>query len=353
MVPWTVRDVAIGLMLAVSAVAPPGPAMAGGMGGQVPEVAAAPVTESRYPLSEVAFADGVTGRPGVSYATLAGFRPLMLDLYLPPGSAERGAAGFPLVIYVHGGGGTEGDARRNGAFADFPGVLASLAARGFVVASIDYRLSGEAQFPAPIQDVKAAVRWLRGRAADFAIDPGRVAVWGASAGGHLAALEPGRTKPATPDAKPDGVSAVPDPAPVSDCVQAAVSWYGVFDIATIAAQARRDDTLSRDKPDAPEWRLLGCFADACKDGRISSASPATYIDARDPPMLLVVGTGDRIVPHQQSLDMAEKLKLAGVAHELLALPDVDHGLIGRTPDETRDAHLKALASTFAFFDRLR
>jgi hypothetical protein len=98
--------------------------------------------------------------------------------------------GFPLVLCIHGGGWMGGDSHRNGPFVDFPGVLASLSARGYVVASIEYRLSSEAQFHAQAQDVKAAIGFFRLNALKYGIDPARAAAWGLSAGGHLAGLDP-------------------------------------------------------------------------------------------------------------------------------------------------------------------
>jgi len=150
-----------------------------------------------------------------------------------------------------------------------------------------------------------------------------------------------------PDTRPDPIAS----SKVSDCVQGAVSWYGVFDVATIAEQARQARALSRDSADAPEWRLLGCFADRCKGGQIAAASPVTYVDAADPPMLLIVGTEDTTVPYHQTLEMAETLKVSGVQHELVVLPGVNHSLIGNTPEQTRNANLKALDATFRFIDR--
>lgn len=116
--------------------------------------------------------NGVKSIPSVVYWEPAGYRPLVLDLYLPLNSVERPSTGFPLVMYIHGGGWIGGDRHRSGPFVDFPGVLASLAAKGYVVTSIEYRLSSEAKFPAPAQDVKAALRWLRLNASKYNIDPG-------------------------------------------------------------------------------------------------------------------------------------------------------------------------------------
>ncbi len=324
----------------------------------VPEVSADGAKADRYPAHDVAFPNGVRGISGVVYSEPAGYRALTLDLYLPPGSL-RTPAGFPLVLYIHGGGWLAGNARRSVPFVDFPGVLASLASRGYVVASMEYRLSGEAKFPAQLEDVKGSIRWLRLHASTYDIDPSRFMTWGVSAGGYLSGLAavtcnkfaPGqgmREQSSIPDAK-----AAPIPSSsVSDCVQGAVSWYGIFDFATIAAQAQQDKALSREDPGAPEWQLLGCFGNSkCDRGKIAAASPVTYVDRNDPPMLLIVGSGDKLVPYQQTGEMAEKLKAAGAPVELIVLPGLNHSFLGKTAEETRDGNLKALDATFRFIDK--
>lgn len=314
----------------------------------VNEVAAELVSVDRYPRREVVFADGVRGLPDQVYASEVGYRPLRLDLYLPPRAVTPPAAGHPLVVYIHGGGWMVGDTRRNGAFLDFPGVLASLAARGYVVASVEYRLASEARFPAQAHDVKAAIRWLRRHAREFGIDPTRALTWGESAGGHLAALLAlscecsALAPPASMGAPLQGVS---------DCVQGAVAWFGVFDFATFAAQARVDPAMSRQGRSAPEWPVLGCFAEECKPEDVRAASPVSYVDGRDPPLLLLVGADDRIVPKAQTLQLAERLAAHGVAHEVEVLPGVDHNFIGQRPEQTREANLRALAATFRFIDQ--
>ncbi len=330
-----------------------------------PEVAPGLVTADRYPAPLVTFPNGVRGIPELVYREPVGYRPLTLDLYLPPDSMKTPAGGFPLVLYIHGGAWIGGDTRHSGPFVDFPGVLAALAARGYVVASIGYRLSGEAKFPAQAQDVKAAIRRLRLDAPQYRIDPARSITWGVSAGGHLAALaavscgaaalepkrdaEPGR--PGAPDT-PDTPDTRSNPiATVSDCVQGCVSWYGVFDLATITAQAAKSGALSRTDPEAPEWQLLGCFGETCAPGQIAAASPVTYVDSGDPPMLLIVGSEDTTVPPEQTMEMADKLKAAGVKNELLVLPGLNHDFIGHTPEQTREANLSALAATFQFIDQ--
>jgi len=322
-----------------------------------PEIDAIKARVDHYSATPVNLHNGVTALPGLTYWEPVGYRRLTLDLYLPPSSVPRPSDGFPLVVYIHGGGWIQGNSHRLNPFVDFPGVLASLSARGYVVASIEYRLSSEAKFPAQAQDVKAAIRWLRINASKYGIDPTRAVTWGVSAGGHLSGLAavschvqafaPEEAKSFVADTKPDPIVS----SNVSDCVQGAVAWYGVFDMETIAEQAKQDKAMSRDVPDVPEWQLLGCFGNQkCSPGQIAEASPVSFVNRVSSPMLLIVGTEDRTVPYHQTLEMAEKLKSVGVKHELIVLPGVRHGLIGTTPEQTRDANLKALDATFRFID---
>ena len=180
------------------------------------------VLADNYPERKVTFPHGVTGYPDVVYSVLPGYRPLVVDIYTPSGPAAR----RPLVLFIHGGGWNSGHTRHSGALANFPQALAMLASEGFVVASLEYRLTNEAAFPAQLQDARAAIRFLKANAAKYGIDPSRTGVWGGSAGGHLAALA----------ALTCGENRFdPAPAPAgSECVQAAVVWYGVFDFAAHA-----------------------------------------------------------------------------------------------------------------------
>jgi acetyl esterase/lipase len=320
-----------------------------------PQINAAAAKMERHPgVHTVTFANGVRSILDLQFWAPVGYRPLTLDVYVPPSSVKRPKAGFPLVVQIHGGGWMIGDKRLSGPFVDWPSVLASLAARGYVVAAIDYRLSSEAQFPMQAEDVKAAIRWLRLNASKYGIDRRRIVTWGESAGAHLAGLAAvscGVSLLEPKDAKnPFGLTADVTSTRVSDCVQGGVAWFGVFDMMTIQEQAREAHAMSRDEHDAPEWRLLGCFADQCKPSLLAAASPVTYVDRGDPPMLLIVGSDDTTVPAKQTLEMAEKLTAVGVTHELVVLPGVNHSFLGKTPEATRDANLKALDATFQFID---
>ena len=320
----------------------------------LPPIASALNRMDRHSSTTVTFANGSRSIQDLEYWSPVGYRPLTLDVYLPPASVRRPRNGFPLVVQIHGGGWMIGDKRVGGAFVDWPTVLASLSAKGYVVAAIDYRLSREAIFPMQIQDVKASIRWMRLNAAKYGIDRTRALTWGASAGGHLAALAAVSCGAARlePREVPNifGISSPVTSRRPSDCVQASIAWFGVFDMTTIQQQARDARALSRDDRDAPEWLLLGCFAAACRPAQLTDASPIAYVDAKDPPMLLVVGGADTTVPMQQTIEMSDKLAAVGVQHELIVLPGVSHEFIGKTPDATREANLSALAATFRFID---
>jgi acetyl esterase/lipase len=294
-------------------------------------VAEKPVLEDRYPDRVTRWPGGVTSLADVVYQTLPGYRPQIVDIYMP---AKRGAA-KPLVLYVHGGGWVAGHTRHAGPMANFPAALAKLASEGFVVASLEYRLAGEARFPAQVQDVRAALRFLKGNAARFGLDPARTGIWGGSAGGHLSALA----------ALTCGVSSLDAPgvtAPAgSECVQSAVIWYGVFDFAALAAGRASGG-------DGAAERLLGCTG-PCTPAQYAPASPVTYIDAKDPPFLLIHGEGDKTVPVAQSHLAETQMRAAGVSVSSIYIPVVDHSFIGTSPAETRAATLRAMNATYDFF----
>jgi acetyl esterase/lipase len=320
-----------------------------------PPTAAKPVLEDRYPERQTTFPGDVVGLADLTYESLVGYRPLKLDVYRPKSLSSA----HPLVVYVHGGGWQGGHTRHSGAFENWPEVLASIAARGYVVASVEYRLSGEARSPAAIQDVKAAIRWLRTHAQQFGIDKQRAVIWGGSAGGQLAALagtscgvaalepagteaaqrpEPGARAGAAPRAAGQAASAT---ALESDCVQGVIAWYGIFDFSTL-------DSSGTEGP----ARYLGCNSGKCPPGSVAAASAVTYLDAKDPPFLMIHGVDDHTVPIRQSRDFLAALRAKGVRGELIEIPGVDHSFIGATPEATRAASLKALNASIDFLDAL-
>lgn len=296
------------------------------------DVAEKPALTDVYPERTTRWAGGVTSYADVIYSSVQGFRPLVVDIYTPP---KKGAP-KPLILYIHGGGWIGGHTRHSGALANFPKVLAQLASEGFVVASLEYRLSGEAPFPAQLQDARAAIRFLKSNAGKYGLDASRVGVWGGSAGGHLAALS----------AYSCGDTAL-DPAPAaagSECVQSLVSWYGVFDFGAMINRP-----LPSAGPVSPENQLLRCTPSECPADRIAAASPITYIDAKDPPSLLIHGENDAVVNVSQSRLAEAKLRSVGAAVGTIYIPGVDHSFVGTTPASTRKATLKATNATFDFF----
>ncbi len=292
-----------------------------------------PALDDVYPDRVTRWAGGVTSLADVVYSTINGYRPMVVDIYMPP----KAKAGRPLILYIHGGGWTAGHTRHSGALSNFPAALASLAAEGFVVASLEYRLADEARFPAQVQDARAALRFLKSNAAKFGIDPSRTGIWGGSAGGHLSALTALSCGVTSLDAA--SVKAVAG----QECVQSAVIWYGVFDFAALAAGRPTGN-------DPAGKRLLGCTA-TCTSEDYAPASPVTYVDAKDPPFLLIHGEGDKTVPVAQSHLMEARLKAAGVPVESIYIPGVDHSFVGSSAMQTRAATLKATNATFDYFHK--
>jgi acetyl esterase/lipase len=338
-------------------------ASAGRAADAQPAIGTKPVLEDRYPERRTTFPGGVIGFADLTYASYTGFRPLILDLYRPASTSTP----HPLVIYVHGGGWQSGHTRHSGAFENWPGVLASIAARGYVVASVEYRLSGEAPFPAAIQDVKAAIRWLRTHATEFGIDKQRAVIWGGSAGGQLAALAGTSCGVAALEPPGDAANQHPEPGaaatsgsapgraapaaqPESDCVQGVIAWYGIFDFSALAHQQGVTSTAASNPNSGPR-RYLGCAPAQCLPEKVAAAGATTYIDAKDPPVLMVHGVNDHTVPIQQSRDFLAALHAKGVQAELLELPGVDHSFIGATPEDTRKASLAAFDKSLDFIQR--
>jgi len=317
----------------------------GGAAAQsVDNVAIAPevVLEDRYPDREHRFANGVTSYADVVYSVPPGFRPLTLDLYLPEGAGSDDAR-YPLLVMIHGGGWMAGHTRHSGAFANWPEALAAIADEGFVVASVEYRLSGEAPFPAAFDDVQNAIRWVRSHADEYGVDRSRALAMGGSAGGQLAGL----VGTACGDKRnPDEAD---DESAESACVQGVVTWYGVFDFAKIVpmGEAGEGQTVSG----AP-GRYLGCSETACDPDVVRAASAIYFVDRNDPPFLMIHGTVDPVVSIEQSRAMQNALESAGVDSTLIEIPGVKHSFIGETPEATINASRRAWDASIAFIRRV-
>jgi len=268
--------------------------------------AASPVAEQAAPASFVAaplarttsFPGGVSAQFDIAWRA-----PLTLDLYRP--AANRP---LPLVIFLHGGGWNGGDARQSTSMTDLPRELAALAARGYVVAGVNIRPAGEARFPAPVQDVKAAIRWLRRQASSYNIDVTRVALWGEGTGGHLAALAGASCGVALFDSPGMGEG--------SDCVQAVVDWHGPVEMGP---ESDGPPAAPASMPTSKEGIFLGCEPKACAPGFVRQASPLTYLSEVTPPFLIQQGAADPMLPQSQAL--ASALKARGVPVELVTYPE--------------------------------
>ncbi|MBM3795942.1 MAG: alpha/beta hydrolase [Acidobacteria bacterium] len=225
-----------------------------------------------------------------------------LDLYVP-----SGAGPFPLVIWIHGG------AWKTGSKAD-PRALRLLAGERYAIASLNYRLSHQAKFPAQIEDCKAAVRWLRANAAKYSLDPARFAAWGASAGGHLAALL------GTAGDKFD----LGEHTGKSSRVQAVVDYFGPTDFLRMDAHALPSAPFKHNAIDSPESLLVG--GPLLENDLVAArANPATYASKDDPPFLIVHGDQDPLVPLDQSKVLESALGKAGVPVSLYVVAGAGHG----------------------------
>ncbi|MCE9611638.1 MAG: alpha/beta hydrolase [Chthoniobacter sp.] len=247
---------------------------------------------------------GVKALRDIEYVP-GGGRPRMLDLFLP----EKSTAALPLVVWIHGGAWSAGS--KEG------GPAPRLVAEGFAVASINYRLSQQAIFPAQIEDCKAAIRFLRGHAKEYGIDAGHIGVFGASAGGHLVALL-GTSGDVKDLEGKDGDLAV------SSRVQAVCDWFGPTDLTKMAAQSGPESRLNHDAPQSPESRLVGGPIQERKE-LASRANPLTYVSRDDPPFLIMHGDRDPLVPLKQSQDLDEALRAAGAESKLQIIAGAGHG----------------------------
>ncbi|MFD4632364.1 alpha/beta hydrolase fold domain-containing protein [Streptomyces sp. NPDC058284] len=272
-------------------------------------------------------APGVRELRGVPYQEIDGSRPLELDLWLP--EADEAARPAPLVLFVHGGAWHRGRRDDMGLRTRHwsPRPLARIAAAGFAVACADYRLSGEATFPAPLDDLRSALRWLTLRSAELGIDSGRTVVWGESAGGHLASLL-ALTEAAPVNADPVNREYV---QPVG-----AVIWYAPSDLTTARGCFDPED------PATPEARLLGA-APANVPERARTASPLAHVRPGAPPFLLVHGDQDTLVDCSHSRSLAAALEQAGAAVESWTVPGADHGWHGLPDTEVEGLFSHSLA----------
>ncbi|MEC0225887.1 alpha/beta hydrolase fold domain-containing protein [Paenibacillus alba] len=265
----------------------------------------------------------------------AGTRPIYASIAVP---STLPTAPMPVVVYIHGGGWNHGD--RKQALANICGYVTK---RGYIGVSLDYRLTPEAPFPAQIQDVKLAVRYLRANAAAYHIDPDRIGVWGSSAGGHLASLLGTSGDLLTSDQvvlNTGNTVHVPDLEgsggwqEYSDKVQAVADWFGPADFTTAFANNYSSVTA-----------LLGGNKAFTVPDQARLAMPGTYASPDDPPFWIRHGDADSTIPYTDSVTFANQLTAAGVsAVDFKVVPGQGHGFTG-TASET------ANAEAWAFMDQ--
>ncbi|MEM9587975.1 MAG: alpha/beta hydrolase [Planctomycetota bacterium] len=225
---------------------------------------------------------------------------LLLDLFLP----KQRSGALPVIVFIHGGGWNGG--AKEAAYR----CAAKLATDGFAIASINYRLTQEAQWPAQINDCYDAVRWIRDHADEYDLDGGRIAVWGGSAGGHLAALV--ATRP------------YPGKESTSSRVQALVDWFGPTDLLTMPPNVVGPKRTKEEVAASNGAKLLGAtVADVPKLAK--DASALHHVSKDDPPTLIMHGEKDASVPLEQSQRLHQALIDVGVKSELDVLPGAGHG----------------------------
>ncbi|MBK6751705.1 MAG: alpha/beta hydrolase [Acidobacteria bacterium] len=234
-----------------------------------------------------------------------------LDLYVPDGANSP----TPLIVWIHGGGWTSGD-KSLGQSA----FQLRYAQNGYAMASLNYRLSGEATFPAQIHDCKTAIRWLRANAALYNIDPTRIGVWGSSAGGHLASLL------GTSNDVVDLEGTLGSELQFSSRVQAVVDWYGPTDFLQMDSQAIAQGCggSNHNSATSPESMLVGCQIQTCPTA-VQRANPMTYATTDDPPFLIQHGTVDCTVPTGQSQIFRSLLQALSLDHSIDLITGAGHG----------------------------
>lgn len=256
-----------------------------------------------------------------------------LDIYFRETPAEKP---LPLLIWIHGGGWSGGSKTQVPYLNQLP--------RGYVVASVEYRFSQKAKFPAQIQDCQAAIRWLRANAKKYSIDPDRIGVGGASAGGHLAALV--------------GTSGGQKVFPMiggnedqSDRVQAVCDIFGPTNFWTVVAQAEEDKSVKnifKWNNGDPYSNLIGAKLGEDRE-KCDAVSPVRYVSKDNPPFLILHGDRDALVPYAQSVELNDLLAKAGVEVTLQRLPGAGHGgpsfelpVIAQLTNSFFDKHLKGV-----------
>jgi acetyl esterase/lipase len=261
---------------------------------------------------------GVTSYYDLTYAVVPGFRPLVLDLHTP----EAGSA-FPVLLWAHGGGWSGGNRAM--------GQAIKLVPHGYAVAAVQYRLSGEARYPAQLYDLKGAVRWLRATAPQYQLDAEHIVGWGASAGAHLVslvALTAGR-----PELEGDVGGNLDQPS----SLQAVIDYFGPSDFFAMGGNPELPGGN-------PVTALLG-YAIEERPEAAREAVPVTHVRPDAPPFLILHGDADPIIPYTQSERLHNALTQVGASSTLISVPGALHEDPAFWSDDTLDKVAAFLAST--------
>ncbi len=231
-----------------------------------------------------------------------------LDLFLPKEKSEQPR---PMIVFIHGGG------WQNGSKEGGQRQLAELLATGkYAGASINYRLTNEARWPAQIHDCKAAIRWLKGHAEEYGIDPGKIAVWGTSAGGHLVAML------GVSGDVPELEGTLGKFTKENSKVACVVDFFGPTNLLTMSDFPSKMDHAAANSPEA---KLIGGAIGETKEVA-KNASPVTHVSKGDAPILIAHGTKDELVPYPQSVEFEKALLAVGVVPVvLIKMEDAGHG----------------------------
>jgi len=260
----------------------------------------------------------------------AGDVDLKLDLAVP----TRGSGPFPAVVCIHGG------AWQAGAKGDLEFLARHLAQHGYVAATVSYRLAPAHLWPAQIEDVKCAVRYLRAHADDLNINPEYIFATGASAGGHLS-LMLGLMEPA------DGLEGTAGHAEFPSTVRGVANFFGPTDFKVWTAAGEKDATQPDEKKSQAQQILEAWLGTSDRSSAlVRQASPITYVRASNPPILTFQGTTDEIVPASQATLLHEALEREGVQHKLVLMEGEGHGWGG----EKMEGSMREIT---AFFDNIR
>lgn len=281
-------------------------------------------TINHFPPLEFPPLEGARTWTGLTYAIVDGYRPMVLDLHVPTGVEQP-----PVVVWVHGGGWREGDRRLVPLQWGQQAMFQRLVDAGIAVATVDYRLVAESSLPGPVHDVVAAVRYLRTYAAELGVDAARLALWGESAGAHIASVAGLAAGHASPDEWLVGSIGV---GTERADVAAVVWWYGIADLTV-------DPRLVRE--------LWPATSTEEREELARRLSPVNLVRADSPPLLIMHGDADSIAPVDQAYRFRDAAARVGARHEVEIVPGAEHVFHGEEIEPYWDRAISFLTTQLA------